>query len=130
MKFRVTGRNNHGSFSYAEIPVKIDVNSGPFKVDSVSSGNSWSRGSLHAIRWDVAHTDGAPVNCTRVDLLLAVDEDPSRLYPLATGIPNSGSFNLTLPADVPVTDRAFLIIRSEKNIFLAVYPFALRITAP
>jgi hypothetical protein len=129
MKFRVTGRNNHGSFSYAETPVKIDVSSGPFKIVSVSGGISWSHGSIHKIQWDVANTGRDPVRCAKVSILLAIDEDPSKLYPLAEGILNSGSYNLTVPADVPVTDRGFLIVKADQNIFLAVYSSPLQITA-
>lgn len=130
MKFRVVGRNNHGSFTYAEVPVKIDVRSGPFKVISVSGGNSWPRGSVHTIRWDPAHTDQPPIRCTRIDILLAADDGTSKLYALAKSLPNSGTYNLTIPPDAPLRGRAFLILKSDKNIFLAVYPFALQITAP
>jgi reprolysin-like metallo-peptidase family M12B/Ser-Thr-rich glycosyl-phosphatidyl-inositol-anchored membrane family protein len=130
MKFRVVGRNNHGSFTYIEVPVKIDATSGPFKITSVSGGNSWPRGSAHTIRWDTARTERAPVNCALVHLFLAVDGNPSNLYPLAKGISNSGSYSVTIPADAPLTDRAFLILKSDKNIFFAVYPFALQVTAP
>ena len=130
MKFRLVGRNNHGSFTYAEVPVTIDASSGPFKITTVSGGNSWPQGSAHTIRWDPARTNRAPVNCAAVDLFLAVGGNPSHLYTLAKGISNSGSHNLTVPSDAPLTDRAFLILKSDKNIFLAVYPFALQIVAP
>jgi hypothetical protein len=128
MKFRVTGRNNHGSFSYAETPVKIDVSSGPFKIVSVSGGTSWSRGSMHKIQWDTANTKHVPVGCAKVSILLAIDGDPSKLYALANGIANSGSYDLTIPPDAPVTDRGFLIVKADQNIFLAVYSSPLQIT--
>jgi hypothetical protein len=98
INFRATGRNNRGSFSYAELPVKIDANSGPFKIVSVSGCTSWAKGSTHRIQWDTAGTDRAPVNCTKVNLLLAIDGNPSKLFTLGTGIANSGSFTLTVPA--------------------------------
>jgi len=127
MEFRVTARNNHGSFAYGGIPVKVDVNSGPFKVVSVSGGSSWARGSLHRIEWEVASTDVAPVSCNQVDLLLAIDGDPSKLYTLAAAVPNTGSFDLKVPVNVPTTSRAFLIVKASENIFLAVYPFVLQV---
>jgi hypothetical protein len=70
------------------------------------------------------------VNCAVVDLFLAVDGNPSHLYALAKGVSNSGSYDLTVPPDAPLADRAFLILKSDNNIFLAVYPFALQIIAP
>jgi reprolysin-like metallo-peptidase family M12B len=130
MLFRVVGRNNHGSFTYAEVPVKVDVTSGPFKITSVSGGNSWARGSSHSIRWDTAHTNLPPVDCKTVNLFLAVDGDPSHWYSLAKGVSNSGSYNLTIAADAPLADKAYLVVRSEGNIFLDVYPFSLQIRTP
>lgn len=130
MKFRIVGRNNHGSVTYAEVPVKVDANSGPFRITSVGGGNSWQRGSVHPVHWDKAQTDLPPVNCTLVDLFLAVDGNPSNLYALAKGVRNSGAYTLTIPPDAPLTDRAYLILKSENNIFLAVYPFALQVTVP
>jgi hypothetical protein len=128
MKFRMTARNNHGSFGYREVAVKVDPSSGPFTVLLSVGGNSWQRGTIHKLRWNPAHTDRAPVNCSRVRLQLAIDEDPSKLFTLAQNIPNSGSYDLTVPTGTPLTAHGRLILRSEGNVFLAVSPFNIQIT--
>src|SRR6202162_4651161 len=122
MKFRLTARNNRGTFAFAEVSVMVDANSGPFKILAQVGGNTWQRRSAHTLRWDVAGTDNPPVRCSRLVLQLTVDDDPAKLFTLATGIPNSGSYSLTVPPGTPVTDHAHLVLRSEDNIFLAVSP--------
>jgi len=128
MKFRVTTRNNHGSFSYTEVAVKVDPSSGPFRILSSTGGNTWQRGSVHTLKWDAAHSDKAPVSCSRVVLQLAIDEDSSRLVTLAGSIPNSGSYDLTVPTGAPLTAHGRLILKSEGNVFLAISPFDIQIT--
>jgi Metallo-peptidase family M12B Reprolysin-like len=129
MRFRFTGRNSHGGFTYVEIPVKIDPNSGPFKIVSASGGNDWARGSVHKIQWDVARTNIGPINCAQIRAFLAIGGNPGDLYEVAKGIPNSGSYDLLVPLDAPLSNRSFLILAADNNIFLTVYPFALQITS-
>jgi reprolysin-like metallo-peptidase family M12B len=128
MKFRLTARNNHGSFAYSDVSVKVDGHSGPFKILPNSEGKTWQKGSVHNLKWDVALTDNPPVSCSHLRIELAVDEDQSRIFTLAQGIPNSGSYDLTIPQATPITSRARLILKSEDNIFLAVSPFVIQIT--
>jgi hypothetical protein len=59
---------------------------------------------------------------------MAIDEDSSRLFTLAAGIPNSGSYNLAIPVGTPLTSHGRLILKSDDNIFLAVSPFIVQIT--
>ncbi len=128
MKFRMTTRNNHGSFGYMEVAVKVDPASGPFRVLSNVGGTTWQRGTIHRLTWNPAHTDRAPVNCSRLRLQLAIDEDPSKVFTLAENIPNSGSYDLTIPTGTPLTAHGRLILRSEGNVFLALSPFSVQIT--
>lgn len=128
MKFRVTARNNRGSFAFAEVGVKVDAGSGPFRILPNAGGTTWQRGSTQTVSWDVASTDKLPVNCSRLLLQLAVDDDPAKLVTLASGIANSGSYRMTVPPSAAVTNHAHLVLRSEGNIFLAVSPFRVQIT--
>jgi hypothetical protein len=128
MKFRVTARNNHGGFSSNVMAVIVDSAAGPFKILSIGGGNTWRRGSVHVLNWDPAHTDKPPVNCKKVLIQLAIDNDPSKLFTVATDVPNSGSYKLTVPAGVPLTAHAHLILRSTGNIFLAVSPAEIQVT--
>ena len=128
MKFRLIARNNHGSFAYSEMNVRVDADSGPFRIIPTSNGKTWQKGSVHNIKWDVANSDSSPVRCTRLVLQLVVDEDQSKIVTLAQGVPNSGSYALTIPDSTPITNRARLILKSEDNVFLAVSPFEVQIT--
>lgn len=128
MKFRAIVRNDHGSFSYSEFSVKVDANSGPFRILPNTSGNTWQRGSSHTLQWDLAGSDKAPVSCSRVRVQLAIDEDSSKLFTLAAGVPNSGSYDVVIPGGTPLTSHGRLILKSDDNIFLAVSPFTVQIT--
>jgi len=128
MKFRAIVRNDHGSFSYSEFSVKVDANSGPFRILPSTSGNTWQRGSSHTLQWDLAGSDKAPVSCSRVRVQLAIDEDSSKLFTLAAGVPNSGSYDVVIPGGTPLTSHGRLILKSDDNIFLAVSPFTVQIT--
>jgi hypothetical protein len=128
MKFRLIARNNHGSFAYSEVNVKVNADSGPFRIVPTSDGKTWQKGSVHNVKWDVANSDSSPVKCTRLLLQLVVDEDQSKIITLAQAVPNSGSYALTIPDSTPTTNRGRLILKSEGNIFLAVSPFEIQIT--
>lgn len=121
MKFGVNVRDNNingGQSASKETTLTFDANSGPFKVNSQTTSESWNAAETKTINWDVASTDIAPINCTNVNILLSIDG--GYLYPitLASNIANNGTYDITVPNNT--TDLGRIKIESANNIFYAI----------
>jgi len=121
LKFRVTVRDNNeegGQIGYDNITLGVDSTAGPFRLTSQTSLENWHAGDRVDITWDVAGTDGGHINCQTLDLLLAPD---GRHFTdtLAAGIPNTGSYTLTVPQgyDFP---RGRIMLKAVNNYFLSI----------
>jgi len=75
------------------------------------------------VRWDVAGTTAAPINCHFLDIDLSVDGGASWLAtPLATDVRNTGETEVTLPSISVPTEHARLRVRCDWRPFFAVSP--------
>jgi hypothetical protein len=128
MKFRITTRNNRGGFSANDVTVTVDSGSGPFKILPSTGGSTWQRGSVHTLKWDQANTDKPPLNCKRLILQIITDNDPTKPFTLAKDVPNTGSYDLTVPSSTPLSAHARVIVKAEEGIFFAVSPTDVQIT--
>lgn len=102
MNFRVVVRDNSsgagGCNDHQDVTVTIDGNSGPFVVTYPSDlGIVWPGGFTRTVTWDVANTDGSPVNCSNVDIFLSIDNGLTYPTILASGVPNDGSQDIVVP---------------------------------
>ncbi len=97
-----SGGFEHGTWSADDLDVTVDPQVGPFKVTAPTGHLSVTAGSSVKLTWNVAGTDGPPVNCAEVDVLLGDQGGLEMLLPVATGLPNAGSATITMP-DVPVS---------------------------
>nr|MCE9970009.1 GlyGly-CTERM sorting domain-containing protein [Aeromonas salmonicida] len=75
-----------------------------------------------AVSWDVAGTNAAPINCSKVDLLVTQDEG-ANWSTLASSQPNSGSATVILPTNL--TSSVRLKVACSDNIFFAISPLKL-----
>ncbi|MFY0602739.1 MAG: T9SS type A sorting domain-containing protein [Flavobacteriaceae bacterium] len=115
--------NGIGQFpqtSYDTMTVIVDGDSGPFKVTSPASTEIWYVEEARTITWDVAGTNGGIVNTPTVNIKLSVDGGFTFPYTLASGIPNDGSHNVTVPAIGEDTSQARIMIEANNNIFFAI----------
>ncbi|MFK8058209.1 MAG: reprolysin-like metallopeptidase [Saprospiraceae bacterium] len=119
MEFRVTVRDNstNGISCTGEDNIVITtVAGGPFTVSTANSaGTIWFEGTTEAANWNVAGTNVAPVSCANVDILLSYDGGLTYPVTLATGVPNTGTANVTVPIGISTTAR--LMVRCSDNIF-------------
>ncbi len=123
MDFALTVRDNavYGPETGSDVmTVTVDGNSGPFVVTSQQSNTTWEVGDINTVTWDVANTNQAPINATTVAISLSIDGGYTYPVTLATGVPNTGRYDVVVPQISEPTQTARLMIRAENNIFYAI----------
>ena len=120
MNFRVTVRDNAvggGCNDHEDITLTVDGNSGPFVVLYPSdTGIEWTGGTTQTVTWDVANTNGAPVNCSNVDILLSTNGGAAYPTVLASNVPNDGSHDVLVP-NTATTVAKIMVISSTGTFY-------------
>lgn len=112
----VTSTGGQSSFDTMQIVVE-DVT--PFSVDNPVS---WAQGSNQTITWVVGETTNATINCQNVNILLSTDGGVTFPTVIASGTPNDGTFDYTVPA-IADTNQARILVEAADNIFYDVSDF-------
>lgn len=127
MTFRLAVRDNRtsdgntaGAVTFGDVSVNVVNTAGPFAVTSPNTAVTWAAGSTQTISWKVAGTDAAPISESTVRIKLSVDGGQTYPYILASGVPNNGSAQVSVPGTIPATGSARLMIAAEKSIFFDV----------
>lgn len=131
MNFRVTVRDNHmggGCTTEDDVELTFSNTAGPFLVQNPNTALSWLVGTTETVTWDVAGTDGAPVSCANVDIILSTDGGFTYPDTLATGVPNTGSFDIVVPDNATTTARVMVVC--SDNIFFDISNENFTIEAP
>jgi hypothetical protein len=119
LNWRCTVRDNRagggGVFSDS-MAISVTSAGGSFGVTSPNTAVSWS--GNQTVTWTVAGTDGAPVNCANVNILLSTDGGNTFPTLLVGSTPNDGSQSVTLPNINTVTAR--IKVESVGNIFFDI----------
>ena len=121
MKFRLTARDEHagkGASTSADVSVNVVAAAGPFQVTAPNTAVTWAQGSVQNVTWDVANTTAAPVSCAAVDIALSDDGGQTFPHDLASGVANSGSALVTIPA--VTTTQARISVTCASNIFFDI----------
>ena len=121
MDFRLTVRDNAsggGGVDTDNMWVDINNTGAPFRVTSQDNGSTWLGGDMQTITWDVAGTDSGQINTPNVDIILSDDGGFTYTIPLATGVPNNGSYTFTTP-NIEISD-ARLMVKGSGNIFFDI----------
>ncbi|MND81288.1 Ser-Thr-rich glycosyl-phosphatidyl-inositol-anchored membrane family protein [compost metagenome] len=124
LNFRLTARDGKGGVSSDDMKIQV-VNTGKAFALTSPLVTPLGAGTSQTISWDVAGTNAAPINCSKVDLSLTRDEGVSWTL-LASGQPNSGSASVTIPAGNDGTAR--LKVACSDNLFFAISPLKLSVT--
>ncbi len=93
-----------------------------FKVTLPAGGETWTGGSYQTITWDVAGTNGLPVLCTNVDILLSIDGGNTYPITLKANTSNDGSETVLIPSVTAYISGARIKVRSVGNVFFSINP--------
>lgn len=122
MDFRLTVRdkhNNGGGLDWEEVTITVDPTTGPFIVNTGNTPLGWMAGSNQTIEWEVAGTDGSPINCTNVKISISFDNGADNFSTvIAASTPNDGSYDYTVPNNL--TEEAKIKIECTDNIFFDI----------
>lgn len=106
---------NGGSTSTDLMTVTVeDVD--PFTVNTPPA---WAAGSNQTVTWNVGSTTNGTINCQTVNILFSTDAGVTFPTVLASGTPNDGSQNITVP-NIADTPNARIMVEAADNIFYAL----------
>lgn len=131
INFELTVRDNHatgGRTANDKMKVDVETTSGPFLVTSQSTAVNWQVGGTETVEWNVANTDSGNVNTPNVDILLSTDGGFTYPTTLATGVPNDGTHDVTVPNMINNTSR--IMVKGHGNIFFNISGVNFSIIAP
>jgi len=129
--FLFTVRDNHlgaGSTVSEEIKFKSTDTAGPFRVTTPSSLEFVAAGQNYEVKWDVANTDNAIVDCQFVNIFLSTNGGVDFDQVLSLDTPNDGSETIVIPNII--TDNARIKVKASNNIFFNVSRSELIIREP
>ena len=148
LNFTFIARDNQaGGGQTAEDAMVVAVNTtgGAFSVSSQSTtGISYAQGSTQTVTWVPGSTASTPFNSPTVDILMTTNAstaletfnattptspNPTTWTTIASGVPNNGSYDVTIPATAPVSSTCRFMVKAVGNIFLAVNAKNFAITA-
>lgn len=102
LKMRFSARDkNSGGNGYSEEMLTLDVvNAGPFLITSQNSSTNWTGNGANkaTIKWSVNNTNKAPLNISKVRILLSTDGGNSFPIVLADNINNNGTYEIVIPS--------------------------------
>ncbi len=124
LNFRFTVRDNHtggGANEADDMVVTVSDLSGPFVITYPESDTiTVDEGTPISVRWDVAKTNTAPVNCTSVNILFSIDEGETFPYIALSNTPNDGSEEVIVPIVASATSKARIKVEGVDNIFFDI----------
>jgi hypothetical protein len=121
LHFRFTARDNRsggGSNESDDMIVSVSSATGPFAVTAPNTAVTWGVGTSQTVTWSVNGTNGTPVNCANVAILLSTDGGLNFPVTLAASTPNDGSQVVTVPNNPGTTCR--IKIAAVGNIFFDI----------
>ncbi len=131
LSFRCTVRDNKpggGGVTYEQLKFKVADGTGPFIVTEPVANTVWTVGGYHDVKWNVANTDKAPVNCKTVNIWLSTSGPTGFNIRLAENLPNSGSACIRVPDRVSSIAR--VLVEAADNVFYDINPGVIRIQQP
>ncbi len=118
LNFVVTARDNKGGMSNSLVTFSSTEDAGPFIVTSNFKEPQYNGFSNLLVEWDVANTDKAPVNCTKVNILFSSDGGENFDFVLLENTANDGSEPVKLPNIA--TTKGRIMVKAVDNIFFNV----------
>ncbi len=139
LNFTFTARDNHagdGQTATDASIITVSTTGGAFSVSSQNTtGISYAGNSTQTVTWVPGSTASAPFNSPTVDILLSTNAstaietfnattptspNPTTWTTIASGVPNNGSYVVTLPNVTANTTTCRFMVKAVGNVFLAV----------
>ncbi|CAA0097902.1 Uncharacterised protein [BD1-7 clade bacterium] len=115
LNFRVTLRAQDMGVDQDDMRLSVDGDSGPFIVTAPNGSDTFDGLSIQQVRWDVAGTDQAPVNCANVEIAFSADGGDRFAEVLTPNTPNDGDEDVVIP-NLP-TSGGRIRVRCVDNVF-------------
>lgn len=122
LNFRLMVFDKKGGVSFDDTKITVIDSGKAFALNTPSPEIVW-RENNNNIRWQVADTNMAPINCSAVDVLLSRNNGTSFDIMLADNIANNGNSNISLAgfcANEVNTSQARIKLVCRDNIFYAI----------
>ncbi len=139
LNFTFTARDNHaggGQTAADAAIITVSATGGAFSVSSQSTtGISYVGLSQQTVTWVPGGTASAPFNSPTVDILISTNAstsletfnattptvpNPTTWTTIASGVPNNGSYTVTLPDVATTKTTCRFMVKAVGNVFLAV----------
>ena len=122
LNFKLTVRDNFiggGGVAWDETQVSVTSGAGPFEISSQNSNTILTANGTNTfdLKWKVANTDKAPVNCSDVEVYFSVDG--GKTFPFYLGRTNNDGIETLLVPNLP-TQQGRIMIKSFENIFFDI----------
>ena len=118
MTFRLTVRSGSSGFNQDDMTVTVDKDAGPLVVNEPAAQSAFTGKSKIDVRWDVANTQSAPVNCSHMSILFSSDGGENFDETLVASTSNDGFEIVELPNIS--TDMGRIKVQCVDNIFFNV----------
>lgn len=113
-------RVNGGGIAWQNVEFKASAAAGPFVVQYPNTNTDiWRVGTYSEVRWDVANSDNAPVNCKKVNIRLSLDGGLTYPIMLSQGTDNDGTQYVLVPDNVTNTAR-IRVEAGDGNVFFDI----------
>jgi len=116
LSFRLTVRDGKGGVGNDGMMLTVNDSAGPFRATQPVADSVLYKTAL--VKWLPAGTNQAPVNCSKVDILLSDDNGANFTKVLKSGTSNDGQHVVALP-EASVSD-AFIMVKCSNNVFFAL----------
>lgn len=131
IRFKLTARSIYqgwGTYQFIDsvVRLKVDANSGNFRVTSQAAATTWNPGEVKNVTWDVASTNTADVNCSWVNIYLSLDDGATFPFLMVANAPNTGSYNVTVPDVFATSGR--IKVKGAGNVFFDINKGGISIT--
>ena len=128
LNFAFTVRDNNtfgGQIGIDGMSISVSEDAGPFFVTSQAVSDVFHAGESKLIEWEVANTNKAPVNATKVDISLSEDGGQTYPYVLASAVDNDGSHSIVVPNIT--TKQARIKVAGTDHVFFNINAAAIEI---
>jgi Skp family chaperone for outer membrane proteins len=120
LNFVLVARDGQGGVSQDTMQIEVVDTGAAFTLLSPQANDNFTTNPI-TVSWDVAQTNLAPISCNSVDVVLSTNSGINFDRTLASGLPNTGSAQVNLPASE--TEQRFNImqVRCSDNVFYATH---------